>query len=279
MSSIDYSREAKKLIDFAQRCVESCSRNDESLKRMQVEIKNKRESRKNLESMNLLEEGRYDLLDDEIIEKHVTDYPRLVKAFANADPSSCEIEYKPSRIGFHKRRDSRDRTPNAKKVQRADKKKQQLMENAEQNSSLVKTLLGSPYYIDLTHSPPPPLPPPLPQGIQPINTYGLPPQLDFAGSSSYQDSPVMSYGSAPTHSYPVPAYQPQPFQVSEDIVSLPPSPHITSTLPLPGKLQSEQNETQAPNSRRKSRKPTRQKQLPKSLRKMDKIAKRYDLDT
>ncbi|GAV50379.1 hypothetical protein ZYGR_0U02350 [Zygosaccharomyces rouxii] len=280
MSNFDYSKEAHKLIEFAQRCIETVPKDNDSFKRMEIELKNRKEFRKTLRSLNMLEKGRYDLVDDCTFKEHIADYPGVTRTFAKVDPNSCKIEYEPPKLGLQERKNSKDRRSDAKRDHFVEKKRQKLMEGAEQNTSLVKTLLGSPYYVDLTHSPPPPPPPPpLPAVAPPPNLYEPQPQINLGGGPSlpYHSYPVANPGIAPAHTYLVPTYQQQPFLTPQYSIP-PPGPHLTSTLPPPSGVRHEKTPSQVSKPMKSSRKSSKQK-LPKSLRKMGKVAKRYDLDT
>lgn len=279
MSNFDYSKEAHKLIEFTQRCIESVPKDAESFKRMQVELKSRKEFRRTLRSFDLLEKGRYDLLDDHSIEEQIANYPKLTRAFAKVDPDSCKIEYKPPKPRLQEKKNHKDRKTDAKRDHFVERKKQKLMEGAEQNTSLVKTLLGSPYYIDLTQSPPPPPPPPLSATAPLPNPYNFQPQMNLGGGPllPYHNYPVGSPALAPPYAYAASPYQQQPFLVPQYSIP-PPGPHMTSTLPPLDEVRHERPSSQLSKAMKPSRKPSKQK-LPKSLRKMGKVAKRYDLDT
>lgn len=278
MSNFDYSKEAHKLIEFTQRCLEIVPENNESFKRMKVELKNRKDFRKTLRSLDLLETGRHDLIDNHIFKEHVTEYPMITRAFAKVDPNSCKVEYKPPKLGSQGKKNYKDRRADAKRGHSAAKKRQKLMEGAENNANLVKTLLGSPYYIDSMKSPSPPPPPLLPTMDPPPNPYDSQTQMNLIDRPSlfYHNYPISSSDLAPTHAYAAPIYQ-QPFLMPQ--YSIPtPGPHMTSTLPPIDEVRHDKVSNQVSKPVKPSRNPTKQK-MPKSLRKMGKVAKRYDLDT
>lgn len=152
------------------------------------------------------------------------------------------------------------------------------MEDAENNANLVKTLLGSPYYIDSMKSPSSPPPPLLPTIAPPPNLYGSQPQTNLVDSRSlfYHNYPMGNSDLDPAHAYVTPTYQ-QPFLMPQYPIPTP-GPHMTSTLPPIDEVRHDKVSNQVSKPMKPSRNPTKQK-MPKSLRKMGKVAKRYDLDT
>lgn len=308
MCSSDYSKEATKLIEFTQKCVANNPTDNDAALRMRIEMKNRREFRRNIKAQHALNTGRYDLLDLPTLSQTLANYPELEAIYHKADPEGTKIENIPvnssSKLDvFHRSRSSnfREHVSSVQKQKCHTNKRQKMVETAQQNTDLIKTLLGNQTdYIDLTHSPPsmPLQPPPAPVDGSVLSSVITPSQSNM--SYQYQTEIHQTYCNSQYHAnYPsfapplnstmqLQAYGasnlPQSYQTQYYSGSAPiPVAHMTSTLPPPnaysGKFPHERKGPKhAQSNISGSKMPTKGK-APKSLKKMGNLVKKYDLDT
>lgn len=311
MDSFEYSKEVTKLLNFAQKCIENSRNDDDTVERLKIEMKNRRDFRKNLRVQHAIDSGRYDLVDEASLLQYIPDYPTTADIHYKVDPSSCQVGLTSEQL-FQKsnafvesnKSDSRAHFIGRRKLKSHDENRQKLLQNAQNNTDLIKTLLGNTTnYVDLHQStlqpPPPPPPPPvsalLPESLllsaagQPQlgNLYQYPPEINQLphNNNGFLDYPLAIHGAPVMLSqnntsvlypqlYQAPYYsRPGPVPVA----------HSTSTLPPPNSQprnssHERQGRKTSRSNARVSKMPAKRK-VPKSLKRMDNLVKKHDLDT
>lgn len=311
MNDFEYAREAAKLLDFAHKCIENSRNDDDTVKRLKIEMKNRRAFRKNLKVQHAIDSGRYDLVDESSLLQRIPDYPAMADVSYKVDPSSCEIELTSEQLfrkskAFEKanKSDFKEQVVSHRKLNSHDQNRQNLLQNAQNNTNLIKTLLGNTTdYGDLHQRtlPPPPSPPPPPASAlvtepsyrgavnqsQLRNLSQYPPEINQLpqNGSGYINYPFASHNTPVVlsqnnesvyypHLYQAPYYsRPGPIPLA----------HLTSTLPPPN------SQPRNPSRERQERKPSRsnanvskmpmKRKVPKSLKRIDSLVKKHDLDT
>ncbi|AQZ17511.1 (ZYRO0F14036g) [Zygosaccharomyces parabailii] len=312
MDSFEYSKETIKLLDFAQKCIENSRNDDDTVERLKIEMKNRRDFRKNLRIQHAIDSGRYDLVDEASLLQRIPDYPTTADVYYKVDPSSCQVELTSEQL-FQKsnafveanKSDSRDHFIGRRKLNSHDENRQKLLQNAQNNTDLIKTLLGNTTnYVDLhqrTLPPPPPPPPPpipvsalLPESFlrsaagQPQlgNLSQYPPEINQLpnNNNGFIDYPLAIHAPVMLSQNNTNVYYPQLYQAP---YYSPPGPipvaHSTSTLPPPDlqprKTSHERQERKPSRSNSRVSKMPAKRKVPKSLKRMDSLVKKHDLDT
>lgn len=310
MVGFEYSKEAAKLLDFTQKCIENSRSNDDTVERLKIEMKNRRAFRKNLRVQHAIDSGRYDLVDEGSLLQRIPDYPTTADVYYKVDPSSCQVELpseqlsqKSEAFGQSNKSDLRDHFISRRKLKSHDQDRQKLLLNAQNNTDLIKTLLGNAtHFVDLHERtlpppPPPPPPPPLASALltesslrnaasqpQPGNLSQYPPEINELPYHN-NDYPLASHGAPVMLSQNnTSVYYPQLYQVPYFSHPAPiPVAHSTSTLPPPNsqpRNSSHERQKRKPSrtNARVSKMPVKRK-VPKSLKRMDSLVKKHDLDT